>query len=57
MLQDDATLASVGFGEAGELTVKDLGEQISWMTVFIIEYVRIYSFLFRLIDSDNGQPG
>ena len=27
----------------GELQVKDLGAQISWKTVFIVEYVRLKS--------------
>jgi hypothetical protein len=47
-LNDEATLAELGVGECGELTVKDLGPQIKWRTVFLIEYVRDYS-LFALI--------
>lgn len=39
-LQDEATLASLGLGDGAELAVKDLGPQISWTTVFVIEYVR-----------------
>ena len=40
-LPDDATLASVGITDGGELVVKDLGPQISWRTVFMVEYVRV----------------
>ncbi|GJE85557.1 3-oxo-5-alpha-steroid 4-dehydrogenase-domain-containing protein [Phanerochaete sordida] len=39
LLSDGATLSSVGWKEGGELAVKDLGAQISWTTVFVIEYI------------------
>lgn len=38
-LSDETTLASLGIADEGELAVKDLGPQISWKTVFVIEYV------------------
>ncbi|KIM84893.1 hypothetical protein PILCRDRAFT_817709 [Piloderma croceum F 1598] len=37
-LASDATLKDVGVEDGGELCVKDLGPQISWKTVFMIEY-------------------
>ncbi|KAF8576104.1 hypothetical protein K439DRAFT_690815 [Ramaria rubella] len=37
-LDDETTLASLGIVSDGELVVKDLGPQISWKTVFLIEY-------------------
>ena len=43
-LNDDERLTSV-LGEkfeSGELVVKDLGPQVGWMTVFLVEYVSIY---------------
>lgn len=40
-LDDDALLKDAGVNDGGELSVKDLGAQISWRTVFVIEYVRI----------------
>jgi very-long-chain enoyl-CoA reductase len=41
-LADDTRLADVpGLAEPGAaLAVKDLGPQISWRTVFLVEYVR-----------------
>ncbi|KAJ3555346.1 hypothetical protein NM688_g2629 [Phlebia brevispora] len=38
-LKDEATLASAGLTDGTELEIKDLGPQISWKTVFLIEYV------------------
>jgi len=37
-LDDDSQLQELGIGDGAELTVKDLGPQISWRTVFLIEY-------------------
>lgn len=37
-LADDKTLKDVLGGET-ELVIKDLGPQISWRTVFLVEYV------------------
>lgn len=47
-LNPETTLSSVGVTDGGELTVKDLGRQISWKTVFLIEYVR------SLLNNING---
>ena len=33
------TLAAAGIADGGELEIKDLGPQVSWTTVFLIEYV------------------
>ncbi|KAI0703770.1 3-oxo-5-alpha-steroid 4-dehydrogenase-domain-containing protein [Cytidiella melzeri] len=38
-LSDETTLATAGVTDGGELVVKDLGPQISWTTVFVIEYI------------------
>lgn len=39
-IDDESQLQELGIGDGAELTVKDLGPQISWRTVFLIEYVR-----------------
>ena len=49
-LVDDATLADAGIVDGTELNIKDLGPQISWRTVFIVEYVRFYSLDFGVTD-------
>lgn len=41
-LADEATLASTGVVDNGELEIKDLGPQLSWTTVFLVEYVCDY---------------
>ncbi|KAG2133532.1 3-oxo-5-alpha-steroid 4-dehydrogenase-domain-containing protein [Suillus bovinus] len=38
ILADDVTLKAAGVAEGGELSVKDLGPQLSWKTVFLVEY-------------------
>ncbi|KAF8839518.1 hypothetical protein BDN67DRAFT_969912 [Paxillus ammoniavirescens] len=38
VLHDEVKLADTGVVDGGELSVKDLGHQISWKTVFLIEY-------------------
>jgi very-long-chain enoyl-CoA reductase len=41
-LADETKLKDLGLSEdKAELTVKDLGPQISWKSVFLIEYVGI----------------
>jgi len=37
-LDDDAVLAAVSVRDGSELVVKDLGAQVSWKTVFLVEY-------------------
>lgn len=38
-LADEVTLEAAGIVDGAELSVKDLGPQVSWTTVFVIEYV------------------
>lgn len=44
-LDSDAKLSAVGVPDGGEVLVKDLGPQIGWKTVFLIEYVSMPSCL------------
>ncbi|KAI6025055.1 hypothetical protein PISMIDRAFT_655098 [Pisolithus microcarpus 441] len=37
-LQDEVKLVDAGVADGGEVSVKDLGHQISWKTVFLVEY-------------------
>ncbi|KAH7928117.1 hypothetical protein BV22DRAFT_1059711 [Leucogyrophana mollusca] len=37
-IADETTLADAGVANGGDLSVKDLGPQISWRTVFLVEY-------------------
>lgn len=37
-LNDEVKLVDAGVADGGELLVKDLGHQISWKTVFLVEY-------------------
>ena len=46
-LADDTTLTDAGVVDGVELNIKDLGPQISWRTVFIVEYVRSCSYDFE----------
>jgi very-long-chain enoyl-CoA reductase len=43
-VDDDKTLDDYGVKEGDSLFVKDLGPQISWRTVFLVEYVSPSSF-------------
>jgi very-long-chain enoyl-CoA reductase len=40
-LHDDTKVSEAGIVDGSELFVKDLGPQISWRTVFLVEYVRL----------------
>lgn len=52
-LRDESTLAEVGLEKGGELTVKDLGPQAEWKTVFIVEYVSFFLSCSCNIDEDE----
>jgi len=56
-LADDVTLKDAGVEEGGELSVKDLGPQVSWKTVFLVEYVSVLSIPGSLVtDTSLGWP-
>lgn len=40
-LSNETTLEEAGIVDGAELNIKDLGPQISWRTVFIVEYVSL----------------
>ena len=52
-MSDDKKLEDVlgGKVEGAELHVKDLGPQVSWRMVFLVEYVRIDHF--TLVNANN----
>ena len=41
-LNDEVKLVDAGVVDGSELLVKDLGHQVSWKTVFLVEYVSRY---------------
>ncbi|KAJ1501187.1 hypothetical protein HMI54_007080 [Coelomomyces lativittatus] len=50
-LYDDVPLSSIGISNNSQLVFKDLGAQISWKTVFLIEYAGpliIYPFFYYI---------
>jgi very-long-chain enoyl-CoA reductase len=51
-------LKDAGVVEGGELSVKDLGPQVSWKTVFLVEYVSVscISWLSLIDTSSLGWP-
>jgi very-long-chain enoyl-CoA reductase len=54
-LDDDAVLATASVRDGSELVVKDLGPQVSWKTVFLVEYVRPFYLLRRQQQKTNKQ--
>ena len=50
-LNDEVKFVDAGLVDGGELLVKDLGHQISWKTVFLIEYV---SRRVKMVPSSMG---
>ncbi|KAF9238538.1 3-oxo-5-alpha-steroid 4-dehydrogenase-domain-containing protein [Melanogaster broomeanus] len=59
ILQDELKLVDAGVVDGGELSVKDLGHQISWKTVFLVEYAGplvIHPLLYYLPNLIWGGP-
>ncbi|CAL1716134.1 unnamed protein product [Somion occarium] len=58
-LSDETTLRAAALTDSGELTVKDLGPQIRWRTVFIWEYAGplfIHTFFYYFPNLFYGGP-
>ncbi|KAJ7577093.1 3-oxo-5-alpha-steroid 4-dehydrogenase-domain-containing protein [Mycena floridula] len=58
-LADEVKLQDLDLKEGSELTVKDLGPQISWRTVFLIEYVGpmvVHPIFYHLSQVFYGKP-
>ncbi|KAG8212949.1 3-oxo-5-alpha-steroid 4-dehydrogenase-domain-containing protein [Butyriboletus roseoflavus] len=58
-LNDEVKLVDAGLVDGGELLVKDLGHQISWKTVFLIEYAGpliIHPLLYHFPEFIWGGP-
>lgn len=47
LVGDDKRLTDLNVKSGDALQVKDLGPQISWRTVFLVEYVRLYTHTVR----------
>ena len=46
--KDEETLTQAGLENGGSLYLKDLGPQVSWTTVFLVEYVRVIPSQVRI---------
>ncbi|OCH94816.1 hypothetical protein OBBRIDRAFT_746685 [Obba rivulosa] len=58
-MNDETTLKDAGVADGGELTVKDLGPQISWRTVFLVEYAGplvIHPLIYHFPEIFYGGP-
>lgn len=54
-LYDDVPLSSIGISDNSQLVFKDLGRQVEWKTVFLIEYAGpliIYPLFYHLLYGD-----